>query len=65
MPTLISLNFQVYQAQDTVVMTQRYAIFLICDPYITKLSSLSNTRDCDDDPKIRIKGILWITVEYL
>ena len=48
-PTLRSLNFQVYQAPENVMMTQRVDDFLELD-----LSYF-----------YRIKGMSWITAEYL
>ena len=49
MPTLISLNFQVYQAPESVMMTQRVHYFL----------------DLGQSYFYRIKGMSWITAEYL
>ena len=49
MPTLISLNFQVYQAAESVMMIQRVHYFL----------------DLGQSYFYCIKGISWITAEYL
>ena len=49
MPTLISLTFQVYQAAESVIMTQRVHYFL----------------DLGQSYFYRIKGRSWITAEYL
>ena len=49
MTTLISLNFQVYQAPESVMMTQKVHYFL----------------DLGLSYLYRIKGMSWITAEYL
>ena len=49
MPTLIFVNFQAYQALETVMMTQMVNYFL----------------DLDLLYFYHIKGMSWITAEYL
>ena len=49
MPTVISLNFQVYQSPESVMMTQRVHYFL----------------DLGLSYFHHIKGMSWITAEYL